>query len=757
MKQFSFSNLKSFGLAVMLVLGAVATVLAGDITITVYESDGTTPIQGVSVQYFDGSWKNVGTTNASGEATKTITDGTYDFRATYKGTVAPNQSITVSGTSTGTFYTTQLVVRTRTSDSSSLDGVAVAYNASGWKNMGNSSGGQSTAQVFAGTYDIRAQYKGSEAIQTGKSVPGDGATSGVRVVYTFFTSTIIVQTYESDGTTPISGISAKYALQSGGGWKGMGSTDASGETTAETFGDKYTVEISYLGVTISRNFNLPVLPASGGDGSTKNRKATVKFYTTKVTVKVCDSDGNPIQGATARWKTNTYRNLGPTDVNGEVVFQTFKTTGVLVESSYNFTTSPELSINIVGSNTGANKNREQEVKFYTTKVTAKVSCGGTDVENINTQYKTNTYRNIGNTDASGEATIQLYPGTYDFRARNGGTEEEKLAQVVPGDAETASQSVVISFAPTTVTIHYDGGSVHYNTGSWQSASGTRYLFPGTYNFRFGPSSNYRYQDIVISGCTFEKTAVVITLNASDASPIAGVSATGGTGSSYTDWTVDPTNASGYIIDLVDGNATNVNYQMVYNNTTAQISQDVSSNAFVAFQTELIQLELKSCAGPLIDGASATFGVGTNSTDFSFPGGVTGTAGSGLTEAEMFAGNYTFKMNYAQLAQDEFNWDVPTSGSKIQFFVADVMTISLAPSAYGTCCNISVNGGSDGSIEVNVENSSNTSYTYTWTGSWSGATPTGGFPTGLSAGLYKVLVTDSNGCYGNGGPIWLIEP
>jgi len=60
-------------------------------------------------------------------------------------------------------------------------------------------------------------------------------------------------------------------------------------------------------------------------------------------------------------------------------------------------------------------------------------------------------------------------------------------------------------------------------------------------------------------------------------------------------------------------------------------------------------------------------------------------------------------------------------------------------ASGTQVNVNCNGGSTGSIDLSVTGGSG-SYTYLWS---NGATTQD--ISGLSAGTYSVVVTESNGC------------
>ena len=81
-----------------------------------------------------------------------------------------------------------------------------------------------------------------------------------------------------------------------------------------------------------------------------------------------------------------------------------------------------------------------------------------------------------------------------------------------------------------------------------------------------------------------------------------------------------------------------------------------------------------------------------------------------------------------------------------------MKVYFRPSSFGST-NISSNGGSDGSILTRVTGG-NEPYTYQWSVGSSSTAPN---LSSLSAGLYKLEVTDLDGCESSPGPIYLSQP
>jgi len=86
--------------------------------------------------------------------------------------------------------------------------------------------------------------------------------------------------------------------------------------------------------------------------------------------------------------------------------------------------------------------------------------------------------------------------------------------------------------------------------------------------------------------------------------------------------------------------TNMSFRMYFNGTSNEISQDLSVNQEVVFQTMLAEVHLIDHEGNLLDGGMVQFGIG------GWPVvGHTGDNGTGKLFHEIFPGVYTYKLSY----------------------------------------------------------------------------------------------------------------
>ena len=125
----------------------------GNVTLTVLDSGGQ-PLNGVNVYYNDyGShWVLLGTTAGGSPVMATFDDGTYNLKAVkdYSQQVA---SVTVSGTGSQIFQTSEFTVHVNDSSGANFPGIAVSYNDYGshYLSMGNTDGsGNAYIELFAG-------------------------------------------------------------------------------------------------------------------------------------------------------------------------------------------------------------------------------------------------------------------------------------------------------------------------------------------------------------------------------------------------------------------------------------------------------------------------------------------------------------------------------------------------------------------------------------------------------------------------------
>ncbi|MBE0642597.1 MAG: T9SS type A sorting domain-containing protein [Bacteroidetes bacterium] len=566
--------------AILPALGGSDVLAQVPVTVTVYQSDGSAPVAGAAISYYNGYWRGLGNTNASGVCSASVPSGNWPFMASYGGTSA-TQSMDVALTQSLTFYTSEAIVEVYEADGSTpLSGVAVSYFKGYDRGIGNTVGGTVSKQLFGGDVPFKCSFGGTTSDPQTMDLPGDGTTSGESATLTYYTSTATVQVYESDGSTPLSGVAVSYLS---GYDRGIGNT-VGGTVSKELFGGDVPFKCSFGGTTSAAwTMALP------GDGAVSGESASLTFYTSKAMVYVKDCDGTPIAGASV-------------------------------------------------------------------------------------SYKSGYDRGIGNTDASGLCTKQLFPGTWTFKASIGGTTSPTQDMVLPGDGKTTSQSASLTFNPTAVQFAYAGSKAYYS-GYWRGFSGKIYLFPGAYDFKFGTTE---VEDVPIAGCALNDQVIIVYLKDSNGNPLPGGSVSYW---DYGNWRTtgllnNPTDANGRVVGLVPPGVSKV--RMSYLNTSGE--QDLVNN-IATFTTVKVEAELLAQDNsPLSGGVAHYWGYGNwrliGTTD-----------GSGKTSIEILPGFYKLRMGYLY-TYEETDAPIDYSASATYTYHTTKAVIKLA-----TCSDVPLAGGS----------------------------------------------------------------
>ena len=288
-------------------------------------------------------------------------------------------------------------------------------------------------------------------------------------------------------------------------------------------------------------------------------------------------------------------------------------------------------------------------------------------------------------------SVQLEVGqTYKLFAHYQVTSTERKTFVVDPAGNT------FNFSTTKITFHWTGGYLDYRgSGGWISFGKTngvwnsRELFPydfygNTMKFQFGYVWNdprMMQVEMDYSGQTsIEKVVSQLHLVDHNGNPLAGGTARGGY-TTPTMWFVPgSTNAQGLLLDMRNGSNSNLSYEMKYNKTTKWSVQQTGS--IYDFQTSLITLRVETCDGTPINGAVPAFGYGTNGGSWWFPGGNTGSSVDGESEAEIFPGTYSFRMQYKGTTEFIYSWNFPADGSTVTWTTTK-LTLNYAGSiSYG---------------------------------------------------------------------------
>ncbi|BBI36572.1 hypothetical protein KCTCHS21_59710 [Cohnella abietis] len=207
--------------------------LSATSTVVELKDSAGNPLSGGTVKYYDGAWKDLGTTDASGKATKSLPERSYVFSVTYQGVTKQATQHTASN-ATVVFQTVKANIWLKDSLGNDLSGgTAKAYVGGSWQTIGTTGSGELSKEVFAGSYTFGMTYEGVYN-QQAWDVGEDPAV-------VFQTASILIQLKDAQGAPVDGGIAKVY---SGGAWKTIGAT-ANGEIRKELLPASYTFGMTY--------------------------------------------------------------------------------------------------------------------------------------------------------------------------------------------------------------------------------------------------------------------------------------------------------------------------------------------------------------------------------------------------------------------------------------------------------------------------------------------------------------------------------
>lgn len=300
----------------------------------------------------------------------------------------------------------------------------------------------------------------------------------------------------------------------------------------------------------------------------------------------------------------------------------------------------------------------------------------------------------GYTDANGETTMQLAPGTYSFEMVHAATAQRKISVPVSGD-------VTLTFYTTKVTIQYTDqvayGGANGDSTWFKQTKGTaskELLGDGVTTTRFrlhGTGVAKGRLGLVIpqagrTGVSMVRSFIALHLVDSTGAALDGATARYKNGS----WAYAPGStgieplAPGVLAYAVPGLATDITNEMRFNGTTQTKAQDPSVNSVYQFQTRLLTLRLESCStGDPLDGGRPRFGIGdTNYWTMWYPGGATGASAPGECAAQVFPGTYSFEMQYKATADRKLAEVVPDADATITWKTTKVTLNYSGSISYG---------------------------------------------------------------------------
>ena len=507
------------------------------------------------------------------------------------------------------------VVMLLDSTGSPLSGGSVMYYDDGWQYFGvTNSSGAAVMPLDNGTFTFRMTYL-SASCNIRQDISLDN-------VVTFRTSPITVRLLDSSGSVIDTDDSlVKYYS---GGWQDFGTT-TDGTVTKELFLRKYSFRMIY---DEASNYKVQDVV----------NNSTVDFQTVSVTASLLDSSGSLIgtDDAKAMYYSSGWKEMGMT--TGGVVSKE------LLPRKYSF--------RMIYDNSSVYKTQDtindSNVNFQTTPVTVDLldSTGNLiDTEDAAVMYYSAGWKDFGTT-SSGSVSRELLPRKYSFRLTYDNT-SAYMVQDIRNDS-------IVDFQTSLVTVNLldsegsiletDDSLVKYYSGGWKdfgiTTDGvvTKELLPRKYSFRlvYDNASAYKVQDIRNdSSVDFQTTLVTVSLLDSTGSVLD------------TDDSLVRYYSGGWKVlgTTLDGAASKellprkYSFSLTYENSSAYLSQDVTNDSNVNFQTTLATIRLLDSTGSVLetDSALAKFYSGGWQT--------IGYADDGTISKELLPKNYTFNLNY----------------------------------------------------------------------------------------------------------------
>ena len=322
--------------------------------------------------------------------------------------IGTSTSYNIAAPTVGTTAQSGVTVAVMNPDGTAVSGAVVSYSQGSWTAMGTTATtGQVNAPLADGTYDFRVVLGG-----TTNTLSGVNVKQGTLVTF----PTVRLTATLANASGPLSGGSVSVR-SSGGSSSAIGATSASGSVSAQVLPAIYDVTMTYAARSMTQT------------SISVNSPTTVAFSTHTLTVKLLNAGGSPQSGGSVSVTPSggSAFGLGTTNASGIV-------TATVLDGAY----TVSMTSGGMTSTQNVTLSGDTTVTFQpsTSTLSMRSSTGGA----LSGQDSAIWWRPSGSSswsfagypDASGNVSISLLAGTYDFEARWFGVYEVKSAVAISG-------------------------------------------------------------------------------------------------------------------------------------------------------------------------------------------------------------------------------------------------------------------------------------------------------------------------------------
>jgi uncharacterized protein YuzB (UPF0349 family) len=358
------------------------------------QNSQSTLIDTGTVQYYAGTWRNLGTT-VNGIASKELLPGNYSFRMTYANASKDKQQ-DIGTNAAVIFQTVKTHVQLQNSNSALMDTGSVQYYAGAWLTFGTTLNGDATKELLPNIYSFRMNYA-----YASKDKQQD---IGINPTVVFQTVNAVVQLQNSQSNLIDQGTVQYYS----GAWRILGTTN-NGTTNKELLPNSYTFRMNYAYASKDKQQDISTNP-------------TVVFQTVNAAVQLKNSNGVLMLAptgdtGTVQYYSGAWRIFGTTN-NGTANKE-------LLPNSYSF----RMTHALVSLDKTQDISSSATVSFSTVLCTIRVKNSQNQlIDNALASYYSGAWKQIGNT-VNGIITKELLPVNLSFRIKYGSQQIDKQQNI----------------------------------------------------------------------------------------------------------------------------------------------------------------------------------------------------------------------------------------------------------------------------------------------------------------------------------------